>query len=374
MTRRLMKPSRSFLCRSAGKRACFAGGRCFAGERGSVLILVAWVLCLLAVYAVSLGMMARNQLLFSQRLVLDADLRRVAASGLNRARALLARPEVASVEGKEGALQIWMEREDLFKAVDVGASVFSLGYLSYDGVCGTPRFFYGLADEEGKVDLNTASPDVLARLFESVLCDTGPIEAQELADAVVDWRDEDSAEQPKGAEDGFYGGLPDPYDCKDAPFESPDELLLVRGFNATIYKNIKGYVTVVGAGQVNINTAPAVVLGVLGLDVGLVSKIVGYRCGSDALWGTPDDRLFESSGRIVADLEAFSGLTDQERAVLESLVLAQVFSTTSSHFSATCTAQRGAQEGGFSVTAVFVRTLTEEGSYNVQPLYWRTSS
>ncbi len=365
MTRRPMKPSRSFLCRSAGKRACFAG------RRASVLILVAWVLCLLAVYAVSLGTTARHQLLFSRRLVQDADLRRTAEAGLNRARALLARHQDAAAEEEEGPSRLWMEREELFNGVRVGPAVFSLGFTYSDADSCESRFFYGLADEEGKVNLNTAPPDMLARLFEAVL-GAGPTKAQELADAVVDWRDPDSAVQPKGAEDGFYAGLATPYGCKDAPLDSPDELLLVRGFDATMYKNIKGYVTVFGAGRLNINTASAQALEAVGLDAKLVGKIVLYRRGPDARWGTSDDGLFASSVRIAEDLEAFAGLTGQERASLEQLVAAHVFTATSSYFSATCTAQRGEKEGVFSVTAVFERTLAEDG-FDVQPRYWRTS-
>ena len=377
MTRRPMKPSRSFLCRSAGSPVRLPAPPFWSrlrldqkGKRASILILVAWVLCLLAVYAVALGATARRQLLFSRRLVLDADLRRAAEAGLNRARALLARHQDAAAEGEEGSSRLWMEREELFNGVSVGSAVFSLGYTYIGAACGESRFFYGLADEEGKVNLNTSGPEMLARLFEAVLC-ASPSQAQELADAVVDWRDPDSAVQPNGAEDGFYAGLPTPYGCKDAPFDSPDELLLVRGFDATMYKNIKGYVTAFGAGRLNINTAPAQGLQALGLDAKLVGKIVRYRRGPDARWGTLDDGLFASSTGITEDLAAFAGLTDQERVALEQIVAAHAFTVTSSYFSATCTAQRPQKEGAFFVSAVFERTLTEEG-YDVQPRYWRT--
>jgi len=359
-----MRPSRFFLCRSAGKRACLAG------RRASVLILVAWVLSLLAIFAVSLGTTARRQLLFSQRLIQDAILRRTAGAGLNRARAFLARPQDGAPEEEEEPVRPWMEREDLFKDIRIGPAAFSLGYTFRDGVSCEDRFFYGLADEGAKLNLNIAAPDVLARLFELVL-GGNPTQAQGLADAVVDWRDADTSAQPKGAEDDFYEALPSPYGCKDAPFDSPDELLLVRGFDATIYKNIKGYVTVFGGGRLNINTVPAEVLEALGLDAKLVGKIVRYRRGPDARWGTPDDVGFASVEDIAGDLEAFAGLTDPEKVSLEQLA-AQALSVTSSYFSATCTAQMAGKGRSFSVTAVFERTFAEEG-YEVQPRYWRTS-
>jgi len=381
-----MRPSRSFLCRSAGKRACLADRRAcladrracladkrvhladgrvpLAGRRASVLILVAWVLSLLAV---SLGTTARHQLLFSQRLIQDATLRRACEAGLNRARTFLARRQDGAPEEEEEPVRPWLEREDLFKDISIGPAVFSLGYTLGGPISCESRFFYGLADEEAKVNLNTAAQDVLVRLFEVVL-GVGPPQAQELADAVVDWRDSDAAAQPKGAEDDFYEGLPAPYSCKDASFESPDELLLVRGFDVTIYENIKGYVTVFGGGRLNINTVSAEVLEALGLETGLVGKIDRYRRGPDARWGTLDDGVFASAERIAEDIV---GLTDPEKLSLEQLA-AQAFTVTSSYFSATCAAQMAGRGGSFSVTAVFERTFAEEG-YEVGPRYWRTS-
>jgi len=353
-----MTSSRSFLCRSESKRA-------------SLLILVAWALSLLAIFAVSLGGTARSQLSFSKRLVQDATLRLAAEAGMARARAWLAQPQDAAAEEEKGSLKLWMERGEIFGDSSVGPAVFSLGYDFVDAVSGEPRFFYGLADEEGKVNLNTAAPDVLARLFKGAL-DIGSPQAQQLADAVVDWRDADSASQDKGAEDDFYEGLPVPYACKDAPFDAPDELLLVRGFDATIYKKIKGYVTVFGSGRLNINTVSAKVLEALGLGPKLVDKIVLYRRGPDARWGTADDGIFASVTRIVPDIEAFASLSEQEKASLESFVSANAFGVSSSYYSATCTARATGKTGTFSVAAVFERTLAEKG-YRVQPRYWRTS-
>ena len=330
---------------------------------------MAWVLCLLAVYAVALSTKARGQLLVAQRLLQDADLRRGAEAGMNRARALLARPDEAA-DGEEVLARPWMEREELFRGIEVGTATFSLGYDYRDYTSDDPRFFYGVEDEEGKVNLNTAAQEVLARLFEATLCISSS-QAQELADAVVDWRDPDSAAQPKGAEAGFYESLSAPYGCKDAAFESPDELLLVRGFDATIYKNIRGYVTVVGSGRLNINTAKTPVLLAVGLDVPLSGKIVRYRRGPDARWGTLDDGFFASGADIIEKLTAYAGLTEKEKADLGGLIAAEAFTFSSSYFSATCTAQKDKKEASFSVTAVFQRRLAEEG-YDVKPLYWRT--
>jgi type II secretory pathway component PulK len=80
---------------------------------------------------------------------------------------------------------------------------------------------YGIDDEAGKLDLNTATYDQLMAL---------PYMTDEFASAIIDWRDEDSdITGLDGAEEEYYMSLPTPYHCKNAPFESVDELKLVKG-------------------------------------------------------------------------------------------------------------------------------------------------
>ena len=78
----------------------------------------------------------------------------------------------------------------------------------------------GVADEGSKVNLNVAPPPMLALL---------PGMTDELAACIVDWRDADPEPGPNGAEDEYYLMLKDPYRCKNAPLETLEELLLVKG-------------------------------------------------------------------------------------------------------------------------------------------------
>jgi len=79
---------------------------------------------------------------------------------------------------------------------------------------------FGIVDEASKLNINKAESDQLARL---------PGMTEDVAEAIVDWRDEDSTPQQQGAEDEYYMSLPDPYHAKNGPFESVEELMLVRG-------------------------------------------------------------------------------------------------------------------------------------------------
>src|SRR5207245_1317889 len=71
-----------------------------------------------------------------------------------------------------------------------------------------------------KLNLNTATLNMLQML---------PRMTPELAAAIIDWRDADDTVTPGGAESQIYAQLNPPYRCKNANFESIDELRLVYG-------------------------------------------------------------------------------------------------------------------------------------------------
>lgn len=82
------------------------------------------------------------------------------------------------------------------------------------------RPYFGLVDEASKLNLNTVTVDMLMTL---------PFMTQAFAAAIVDWRDTDTEPTDSGAEDEYYGRLNPAYRCKNAPFESVEELRMVAG-------------------------------------------------------------------------------------------------------------------------------------------------
>jgi len=80
-------------------------------------------------------------------------------------------------------------------------------------------------DEAGKLNLNTATVAMLQQL---------PGMTDELAASIIDWRDADDEVTANGAESGTYLGLQPSYSCKNAPFESIEELAWVHGATRTI--------------------------------------------------------------------------------------------------------------------------------------------
>ena len=149
-----------------------------------------------------------------------------------------------------------------------------------------------LEDEERKIDLNRImlpngnAPDERRLAVFQRLLDTLGIE-RTVADAVVDWLDNDENPRVAGAESSYYNGLPNPYRAKNDLFDTIGELRLVRGVTAEIYEKLLPFVTVSSSGMVNLNTAPKEVLMSLSagidlaeagpIDAKTADEIIAYR-------------------------------------------------------------------------------------------------
>jgi DNA uptake protein ComE-like DNA-binding protein len=84
---------------------------------------------------------------------------------------------------------------------------------------------WGMVDEAAKLNLNTATAEMLEYL---------PRMTPELAAAIVDWRDSDEDAGSGGAESDIYLRQRPAYRCKNANFESVEELRLVYGMELEI--------------------------------------------------------------------------------------------------------------------------------------------
>jgi DNA uptake protein ComE-like DNA-binding protein len=176
-------------------------------RRGSILITTMWVVVALT------GLV----------LVLTQSMRVEAVASANR----LSEAQASTAE--RGAEQFLLSVVDLevatpgstsgtsMEARQVGDAYFWVMKPSYDD---EKTRVYGLTDEAGKVDLNTASYPMLQKLPNI------PISA---AASIVNWRGTTLSGDGQGATDGDYAQLPDPYHLKQSVFESTDELSLIIG-------------------------------------------------------------------------------------------------------------------------------------------------
>jgi len=109
---------------------------------------------------------------------------------------------------------------------------YSLVARRFDGPPDTMRF--GVTPESAKLNLNFATEEQLTKLFSPLLLDIGIENPSRLVDALLDWRDADDDVRTNGAESEQYRALTPAYDAKNGPFDTVDELLLVKGFSAAV--------------------------------------------------------------------------------------------------------------------------------------------
>ena len=287
-------------------------------ERGSVLIFAVWSIGLLSVFTVVIGRIAGSELMFGNWVKNRIILRGLTNAGIERTQFEIESDKFAAFDAlNEG----WASNKDAFKNRPLGeAGQFSVECRENDSLDPEKPPRYGACDESARVNLNHANEETLKNLFKAVDLSLSDAKATELAEAIVDWRDGDDAAMTQGAEASYYKALPDPYEPRNGPLASVQELLMVRGIDEKIFKKVKPYITVYSRGPVNFNTAGLVVLQALGLSPELAGRVMEYRRGPDNKEGTEDDRIFQSADSITAALSAAMSFSSEEYAQISNAV------------------------------------------------------
>ncbi|MEX6500761.1 general secretion pathway protein GspK [Pseudomonas zhanjiangensis] len=217
--------------------------------RGVALVGVLWLLVLLSLIALNLSAGSRTELQLAGNARLAASARHVAEAGVNWG--------------------IW----SLLQANTSGwLADGSSRSLELDGISVEVALF----DEQGKIDLNEADPQLLVGLFESVGLDERAALAQ--VDAILDWRDEDDLLHPAGAEEEQYRalGLPPP---ANRPFQRLEELRRVLGIDEALYQRVLPALTLYSnKAEVNPLVAPReVLLALPGISADSIDRFIEQR-------------------------------------------------------------------------------------------------
>lgn len=186
-------------CRQVG-RSSRAGG--------TILIVTIWVVLVLAGLALVFARSMRVAAILSANHVAALECEHIASGACQYIMARL-----TEAQGEATTL----ESETPYEAMQVGEGYF---WVLRSNLEEDQEFYYGLTDEAGKINLNSASEEMLLRL---------PGMTSELAASIIDWRDEDSEISAGGAEDEYYLLLGEPYNCKNGPLETVEEILLIKG-------------------------------------------------------------------------------------------------------------------------------------------------
>jgi general secretion pathway protein K len=308
-----------------------------SARTASILIITVWTLCLLSVFGLYLSRGVRQKLSLIRTLSFRNSLHFIADAGFKKAVVELIKDEEIS----DSLGESWSNNPSVFQGVSVGDGSFSVSYFYRDRDNNLKERF-GIVDEERKVNINKAKLSTIQNIIQFV-AGLDESEAKEIAASIVDWRDGDSfLSIPIGsAEDSYYNNISEPYDCKDSDFEVLEELLLVKGVSEDVFASIKDFVTIYGAGAVNINTASPQVLLALGLREEIVDKIMTFRAGDDEVEASGDDNVFLAPSSIVPQLSEFVSLSDVPAPMLSNAVAQGALVTASYNFMVTSKARAG---------------------------------
>jgi len=181
-------------------------------QTGSVLIITIWIVLVLAGLVLVLSRSMRVEAIASANHVSSVQADQIARGAVEFVRARM----------DEEDETLMLEGETPYEAIKVGEGYFWLLRSNLDD---DTAYYYGIRDEAARVNLNSASEDMLLKL---------PGMTSELAAAIIDWRDTDSEVTPSGAESEYYLLLDEPYYCKDSELETIEEVLLIKGASSEI--------------------------------------------------------------------------------------------------------------------------------------------
>lgn len=234
-----------------------------ASRSASVLILVLWSLAFLTALSVAVATYVRTSLTLADRLYQETRAEGLARLAVAKAIAITG----ADTNAWDALDEPWAEGGGCWEEERAETGKFAVYHFRVESD-GTRVAARGLADEERRIHLNRAPPELLAALFETA-AGLAPTEARERAAAVAFWRTPENPELTADRRRGYYARRrPEGYRVHHGLLDAVEELLLIEGFTEEIYRRIEPWVTVWGSGVININTAEPVVLRALAMWAG----------------------------------------------------------------------------------------------------------
>ena len=221
-------------------------------RRGVAMLAALWLVVGITVVAVEFSLVGRER---RQVGIAAADRAHASAGALGAFATTRARLEAAlragptSTAGAIGSARA----ADPWLGVDSSYS----GSMLVDSM----RVDIRAVDLGTRLNVNTLSESEFRTLFSNVLNDF--VVADQLAQAIMDWRDPDDIARARGGERDDYLKAKLLRLPTNQNFRDLEELLDVKGMTQDIYAAVSPYLTALGSAQVNLNTAPVPVLRVL---------------------------------------------------------------------------------------------------------------
>ena len=200
---------------------------------GSVLLLVVVVIAMLTLAAFNFAQSMTTEMEAASMYTLDVQSKITADSGIEFVAALLGSRKTTVAENLIHNPSLFMGRVVSPSPHLRANSRFTIiAPVEHDSKNGAIR--YGLMDESAKLNLNYLPNMGLSNDDISTLLMNIPNMTAEIVDSILDWMDPDDTKNPYGAESEDYEQMSPPYKAKNGPFETIDELLLVKGITPTL--------------------------------------------------------------------------------------------------------------------------------------------
>ncbi|MCH7500644.1 MAG: general secretion pathway protein GspK [Nitrospinae bacterium] len=252
-------------------------------EKGIALIMVLWVMVLLIALGTEFALSMKTEVNITRNFKEDIEAYYIAKAGIN-----LAKAEILS----DSQFHSWTEEKGyIFGPVVSGIKDEGNLALPGEGLevpeppkrtelpLGKGFIHYSIRDENGKININTASRDVLTKALAANGLSLGS-ERDTIVDSILDWIDPDNRHRVNGAESDYYRGLSPAYSAKNGLLDSVEELLKVKGVTPELFYGSEEYqviqpsspenapglariFTVQKVAQFNPNTAERVVLEIM---------------------------------------------------------------------------------------------------------------
>lgn len=316
-------------------------------QKGSLSITSLWALAILSLLSIGL---ARNAIVglrvdgYSQSAQQAAW---IARAGIYHAMAILQQDAPTdSSKMTDSFADVWADNREAFMRIPCGDGLFEIA-CGREDASGATSYFYGLQDENSRININ--------KVPEAVLKNLPGMTFEKLA-ALLDWLDRNEKVRPGGAERDHYRRLEVPYECKNAPIDFFEELTLIEGISAEDIKAWRPLITLFGNGSVNINTTSATVLNILGIPMELAVKIIGYRDGKDGIPATEDDHIFQNADDITLTLADNIKLKPEEQIFINGLASELLLGVQSSHFRILSVGLSHHSQARFTVEAIVDRS------------------
>ncbi len=216
-------------------------------RRGVILPVVLFVLLLVGLLAAMFSFRVNADLAAHHAVTYRFQTRLAAEAGIERAKLLLRdhRFEQSFWYNNPDELHrivVWSVQEDESSIgandefTDDGTMTYRFSLVADDPTDAEAFVRFGITDESAKLNLNVATEAQLLTLVTAAVVGDDQVIPQDIVDAILDWRDEDA--EPRGeagdTEGIYYKNLQIPYRVKNGPFDSVEELLLVKGMTGRI--------------------------------------------------------------------------------------------------------------------------------------------